>query len=201
MTGPFAAGIARAMSADEFGPPGDPTRHLALAELERRLVALAPASRDAGDVALVVRRQPDKTRETPKRVTLGPSTGVPGDAWERRASPDPEEQLTVMQVDVAETIANGQALTVFGDNLFVALDLSAENLPAGSRVRVGGALLEVTPRPHDGCRKFATRFGHDALRVVSKRELRSRNLRGIYMRVVEAGDVAVRDPIVVVSRG
>jgi hypothetical protein len=192
----------REMSADEglFGPPGDPSRHLALGQLEERLGALPAAPRDAGRVALVVRRCADKARESPDRVELRPATGVPGDAWGRRAAADTEAELTVMEVDLAEMIANGQPLTVFGDNLFIELDLSVENLPVGSRVRVGLSLLEVTPKPHNGCRKFAARFGQDALRLVSKRELRHRNLRGIYMRVVERGEVVVGDRVEVLSR-
>lgn len=105
-----------------------------------------------------------------------------------------------MQIDVARLVANGQALTVFGDNLFLDLDLSVENLPIGSQVRIGSARLEVTPKPHNGCRKFAARFGHDALRLVSKPELRHRKLRGIYMRVLEAGATGPGDVVEVLSR-
>lgn len=184
----------------QFGPPGDPSRHLPLGELEQKLGTLPAAPRDAGRVALLVRRRPDKVRETPTRIDLGPDTGVPGDAWGRGQKPDRAAQVTVMEIDVAEMIANGQPLTVFGDNLFLALDLSVENLPTGSRLRLGRALLEVTAKPHNGCRKFAARFGHDALRLVANPELRHRNLRGIYMSVVEAGEVAVGDAVAVVSR-
>ena len=184
----------------QFGPPGDPSRHLPLGELEQKLGTLPAAPRDAGRVAFLVRRRPDKVRETPTRIDLGPDTGVPGDAWGRGQKPDRAAQLTVMEIDVAEMIANGQPLTVFGDNLFLALDLSVENLPTGSRVRLGRALLEVTAKPHNGCRKFAARFGHDALRLVANPQLRHRNLRGIYMSVVEAGEVAVGDAVAVVSR-
>ena len=184
----------------QFGPPGDPSRHLPLGELEQKLGTLPAAPRDAGRVALLVRRRPDKVRETPTRIDLGPDTGVPGDAWGRGQKPDRAAQVTVMEIDVAEMVANGQPLTVFGDNLFLALDLSVENLPTGSRLRLGRALLEVTAKPHNGCRKFAARFGHDALRLVSNPELRRRNLRGIYMCVVEAGEVAVGDAVAVVSR-
>jgi len=90
---------------------------------------------------------------------------------------------------------------LFGDNLFLDLDLSVDNLPLGSRVRVGGATLEVTPKPHIGCRKFQARFGPDALRFVSKPALRHRNLRGIYMRVFEAGDAGPGDAVEVLARG
>ena len=183
-----------------FGPAGDPSRHLALDRLEAALRALRPSPRDRGRLALLVRRRPDKTRETPDRVELRPATGLPGDAWGWRENADPDAELTVMQMDVADLIANGQPLTVFGDNLFLDLDLSKDNLPVGSWLRIGGALLEVTQKPHDGCRKFAARFGRDAIRFVSKPELRPRNLRGIYLRVVEGGAVGVGDAVEVLWR-
>jgi MOSC domain-containing protein YiiM len=151
-------------------------------------------------VALIVRRRPDGVRETPARVQLSPEQGVPGDRWSRRSPEKPDAQLTVMRRDVAEVLANGQPLTVFGDNLFVDLDISAGNLPLGTRLRVGGAVAAVSPKPHDGCQKFRTRFGGDALRCVQARETRSQNRRGIYWTVVEAGEVAVGDPVEVLSR-
>jgi MOSC domain-containing protein YiiM len=131
---------------------------------------------------------------------MTPSSGLPGDAWERESPDAFEAQLTVMQVNVAELIANGQPLTLFGDNLFVDLDLSTANLPAGSRLRAGSVTLEVTPEPHDGCQKFRGRFGPDALRFVSKADLRHLNLRGIHMKVAEAGVLSVGDPVEVIYR-
>lgn len=131
---------------------------------------------------------------------MTPESGVPGDAWGRQRRPAPDAQLTVMQIDVAELIANGQPLTLFGDNLFFELDLSAANLPPGSRLRAGTATLEVTPEPHNGCRKFRARFGDAALRFVSKKDLRHLNLRGVYMRVVDSGEIAAGDPVQVLSR-
>jgi len=190
-----------AIDASAFGPCGDPACHLTFAELAQRLGALPSAPTDSGQVALVVRRHPDKTRETLERVELHPAGGVPGDGWGRHATPDPDAELTVMEADVATMIANGQPLTIFGDNLFLRLDLSIENLPVGSRLRVGGTILQVTAKPHNGCRKFAARFGHDALHLVSDRALRHRNLRGIYMRVVQAGPIGSGDAVEVLARG
>jgi hypothetical protein len=181
-------------------PAGDPARHLALAALEAGLAALGDLPKDAGRVTLIVRRTADGTRETPAAVELTLAEGVPGDDWTRRPPRDQEAQLAVMCTRVAELIGNGQPLTVFGDNLFVDLDLSVANLPIGTRLRVGGALVAVTPKPHNGCSKFRARFGADALRFVQAKPTRDRNLRGIYWKVVEPGAVAVGAPIAVVSK-
>jgi MOSC domain-containing protein YiiM len=186
--------------AKEREPQGDPARHLPLAELEAGLRALPPARRDEGRVALIVRRLPDGARETLERVRLSSQEGVPGDDWTRRPPRDPNAQLTVMRREVAELIANGQPLTLFGDNLIVDLDLSAAHLPTGTRLRVGEAQVEVTPKPHDGCLEFRNRFGAAALRFVQAPAMRDQNLRGIYWKVVEEGDAGVGDAIRVIQR-
>lgn len=183
------------------GSVGDPARFLALDALDAGL-SESSAPGDVGRVVLIVRRvAPAGLREALPRVELSPEAGAPGDAWGRGRAPDPQAQLTVMQIDVATLVANGQPLELFGDNLFVDLDLSRRNLPIGSRLRAGGAILEVTPLPHNGCRKFLARFGADALGFVSRPETRHRNLRGVYMRVVEAGVVAAGDLVTVLRRG
>lgn len=179
---------------------GDPARYHTLDHLEQSLAALPEAPRDAGRVAIIVRRGEGGRRELPERVVMTPQSGVPGDAWGRDPQPLLVAQLAVIQLDIVELIANGQPPVLSGDNLYLQLDLSAENLPVGSRLQVGGALMEVTPMAHNGCKKFRARFGPDALQFVSKPELRHRNLRGIYLRVVEAGEIAVGDAVHVTSR-
>src|SRR5262245_55559090 len=190
-----------ALGNEAYGPRGDASRHRPLAELEAGLRALAAVPKDSGSLALLVRRRADGVRETPGLALLSPEEGLCGDGWSRRPPRDPEAQLAVMRRDVAELIANGQALSLFGDNLFVDLDISAANLPAGTRLRVGGALVEVTREPHDGCVKFKGRFGQDALRFVQAKPTRGQNFRGIYWKVVEAGEARVGDPVEVLSRG
>ena len=188
------------LQQEAYGPPGDGARHRPLAELEAGFRVLPEPPRESGRLVLVVRRRTDGIRETPARVRLTPEEGVPGDGWRRRPPGDPAAQLAVMRSDVAALIANGQPLTVFGDNLFVDLDISAANLPAGARLRVGEAIVEVTPKPHNGCHKFAGRFGVDGLRFVQAAPTRAQNLRGIYWKVVAAGAAGVGDPIRVLSR-
>jgi len=148
---------------------------------------------------IVCRRAPG-AHEALEEVRLSLEEGVPGDEWNRRAG-DLEAQITVIRRDVAELISNGQPLTTSGDNLIVDLDISAENLPAGTRLRVGKAIVEMTPLPHNGCKKFATRFGQDAARFVQAKETRHLNLRGIHWKVIEAGEVRAGDRIEVIARG
>lgn len=179
---------------------GDPAAFVELTALCAGLGAAAPPPRDCGRVLLLVRRVQEGRREAPNRVDLTAAGGMPGDAWLRKSPDKPEAQLAVMQHAVATLIANGQPLTLFGDNVFLDLDLSAANLPIGSRLRAGAAVLEVTPKPHNGCHRFQGRFGADALRFVAHPERRHLNLRGIYLRVVEDGPVAVGDPVEVLMR-
>lgn len=182
------------------GPHGDEELHLARQVLDERFQALPAPPTDVGRIALLVSRRENEVRETPERVRLTPQGGMPGDAWGRNTPEWLDAQLTAMRADVAELVANGQPLSLSGDNLFVELDLSRENLPVGARLRAGSALLEVTPEPHNGCAKFRSRFGGDALALTADRSLRHLNLRGIYLRVIEAGDVGVGDEIAVLER-
>jgi len=179
---------------------GDPVAFLEFEVLTTRLASAPPAPTDEGRVRMIVTRHPGGRRELLERVTMTPDSGMPGDSWGRQRRPSLEAQLAVMQFNVAELIANGQPLALSGDQLYLDLDLSDSNLPAGTRLRVGTATLEVTPMPHNGCRKFRARFGDGALRLVSAPELRHLNLRGVYLRVAEAGEIAVGDPIHVLSR-
>jgi hypothetical protein len=179
---------------------GEPARFRTLADLEQILLTMPAANKDAGRVTLLMRRTEGGRREVLDSMVLSPDLGVPGDAWMREDERSPEMQIAVMEAQVAELIANGQPLALFGDCLILDLDLSAGNLPPGARLRIGEAVLEVTPMPHNGCRKFLARFGEGALRFVSIPRLRHRNLRGIYLRVVAEGAVRTGDAADVLSR-
>ena len=174
--------------------------HRSLEELEGGFRALSPPPADAGRLALIVCRRAAGVHEALERVRLTSEEGVRGDEWNRRAPRNPEAQLTVIRRDIAELIAHGQPLTTSGDNLIVELDISAANLPVGTRLRVGEAVVEVTSKPHNGCHKFARRFGQDAVRFVQAPATRHHNLRGSYWRVVEAGEAGAGAVIQVLSR-
>jgi MOSC domain-containing protein YiiM len=162
-------------------------------ELEATWHAAAPAPRGNGTVRLICVRVAEGVHETPERVDVTPEDGVAGDRW-ATGPRDLHAQVTLMNVRVTELVLrDGALLDLPGDNFQVDLDLSEEALPAGTRLRIGGALLEVSAEPHTGCKKFSARFGLDALKWVN--EHRDRRLRGLNCRVLEAGPVAVGDPV------
>ena len=179
---------------------GDPASRLGMADLEARLAQLTASPRDLSSISLLVRRGEGGLRDVIVSGRLSAEAGLVGDEWVRKAERSPDAQLTMMEFQVAQLIANGQSLGLFGDQLFAGLDLSRENLPAGSQLEVGAAVLEVTGKPHNGCQKFRSRFGADALRFVSRPDLRPRNFRGIYLRVLRDGGVAVGDSVTVTHR-
>ncbi len=187
----------------------DPHRHLSLEALVQGLEKLAPAPTDSGRVVTLVARGAAGERATPSSIRVAPESAIQGDRWGRERSKGEsrwgrgqylEMQITTMEAAVGELIANGQPLPLFGDNLLVELDLSSANLPIGSRLRIGSSTLEVTPFPHNGCAQFKARFGADALRFIAEKSRRPRNLRGIYLRVVERGEIAVDDKVEILFR-
>jgi len=180
-----------------------PVAGLSLKELEEGLGYVAAASSDVGTLELIVRRPADLERELLGEGELSLELGLVGDLWAERPSsktgaPNPEAQVTVMSARAAALMAGSEdheAWAQAGDQLYVDLDLSEANMPAGSRLEIGKAVLEVTADPHLGCGKFIKRFGVEALKLVNSDEGRALRLRGVNARVVVAGRVARGDAV------
>lgn len=185
--------------SERVHPSGDPSLHLPRGALEARLDALLPPPRDEGTIELIVRRRADGTRDLPTRARLTVESGLEGDLW-AAGRRDPGCQVTAIRADVARVIANGQPVSLFGDNLVVALDLGAANLPPGAMVSIGEALCEVTASPHTGCGLFEGRFGADALAVTLEPSRLPHRLRGVHLRVLRDGAIEVGCRISVVGR-
>ncbi len=174
-----------------------------LTSLEESLDHIRQAPADNGTVELIVRRPAVDAREVMTEAWLDARDGLEGDTWRARGSsrtpdgrPNPEAQLTLMSSRVAAAIAGErERWPLAGDQLFVDLDISRANLPPGSRVQIGSAVIEFSEAPHTGCAKFSARFGVDALRFVNAPEGRDLRLRGANCRVVVAGQVRGGDAI------
>jgi len=171
--------------------------------LEAGLDHIRRAPTDRGRVELIVRRPAENEREVLAIGVLDRSEGLVGDTWRVRPSmrtPDgsahPDMQLNVMSSRVAQLVAGrADRWQLAGDQLFLDLDLSEANLPAGTRLELGSAVIEITDQPHLGCAKFASRFGADALRFVNSPAGRELRLRGLNARVIMAGDVRAGDEV------
>ena len=176
-------------------------QHLTTEELQAGLDEIRRAPKDKGVLELIVRRPGVNDREVLEEAELDLDEGLVGDGWKRRrstttpdGSPNPLMQLNVMNARVIALVAQEKSRWhLAGDQLFLDLDLSAENLPAGSRLSLGSAVIEVTPPPHLGCQKFVARFGLEAMRFVNSPLGRQLHLRGINAKVVQAGVIRVGD--------
>ncbi len=168
------------------------TEHL-LAGLDH--VRAAPA--DGGTLELVVRRPTVGEREVLEEGELDTELGLVGDSWSLRGSnPNPKSQLTLMGARAAALIAGEREhWPPAGDQLFVDLDLSVANVPPGTRLAIGSAILEVSDQPHLGCGKFTQRYGEDARAFVNAPEGVELNLRGLNARVVQGGMVRRGDAV------
>lgn len=183
--------------------------HLSRPELEAGLEMIRRSPVDDGTLDMIVARPAEDAREVLGAGRLDLLHGLVGDNWRTRGStstPDgsanPDAQLTVMNARVAALVAGtpdhgGLA----GDQLYLDLDLRAERLPAGTRLRIGDAVIEITAKPHRGCAKFAARFGNEALRFVNTGEGLLLNLRGRNARVVTPGTVRRGDAVTRVPAG
>jgi Uncharacterized protein conserved in bacteria len=174
-------------------------KHLTMQELEAALEHLREAPKDDGVLQLIVCRPDVDQREEMHQAELDPVKGLVGDNWIVRpssktpdGSPHPEMQINIMNVRVTALVAQErERWSLAGDQLYIDMDLSKENLPAGSRIQVGSAVLEVSPLPHTGCAKFVSRFGVDAMKFVNSEVGKELCLRGINAKVVQAGTVKV----------
>ena len=156
-----------------------------------------------GELRLIASRPANLQRAVLDEAELDPTVGLVGDNWLARGSrhgvdgaADPDRQITVMNIRVAELVASGlDRVPLAGDQLYVDFDLSIDNLPPGSRLVIGTAELEVSAAPHLGCAKFVERFGPEAMRFVNSRVGRSLRLRGMNAKVVVGGTVRVGDRV------
>lgn len=158
---------------------------------------------DVGTIEMIVRRPEREEREEVQQAEFDPQQGLIGDNWYVRGSsstPDgsahPEAQITLMNSRVIQLIAGDRSRwELAGDQLFVDLDLSQDNLPIGQQIKVGDVILEIAELPHTGCAKFAKRYGAYARKFVMTDEGKQLRFRGVYAKVIQGGNIKVKDTI------
>jgi MOSC domain-containing protein YiiM len=187
--------------------PVDVHTHRSAEQLAAGMPHIDAAPRDTGTLDVLVRRPAVNERDVLEVGELSLTEGLVGDTWSQRSSrrtpdgsPHPDMQLNVMSSRVLAALADRERWQLAGDQLLVDLDLSPENLPTGTRLEIGTAVIEVTDQPHTGCAKFAERFGPEALRFVNTGAGAERRFRGLNAKVVQPGSIRPGDTITVVRR-
>jgi hypothetical protein len=176
-------------------------RQLSAEELGQGLDNILQSPKDDGSLELIVRRPEVDEREVLAEGRLDTEQGLVGDNWKARGSrhmpggtADPEMQLNIMNSRVVSLVADDpDRRDLAGDQLYLDLDLSYENLPPGTQLELGDAIIEVTEPPHTGCKKFAARFGKDAMVFVNSGMGKKLNFRGINAKVIRSGDIKSGD--------
>jgi len=176
-------------------------KHLTMSELEAGLEEIRRAPKDEGVLELIVRRPAVNDREILESAELHLDEGLIGDSWKRRTSkstpdgsPNPLMQLNIMNSRVTALVAQDKdRWQLAGDQLYIDMDLSEENTPAGTCLALGSAVIEVTSPPHLGCQKFVARFGLDAMKFVNSPLGKQLHLRGLNTKVIQGGIIRIGD--------
>lgn len=163
--------------------------------------------KDVGTIEMIVRRPQADEREEVQQAEFDTKEGLLGDNWLARGngsrpdgSADPEAQVTLMNSRVIQLIAGDKSRwAIAGDQVFVDFDLSSDNLPAGHRIQIGEAILEISETPHTGCAKFAKRYGAHARKFVMTDEGKQLRFRGVNAKVIQGGMIKLSDTITKLS--
>ncbi len=154
------------------------------------------APKEVGTLDLIVGRPAVDERITLASAELDVDRGLVPDRWSRGSKPNLKSQVTVANARAAQLVAGERSRWgLAGDQLYVDFDLSSENVPPGTKLAIGSAVIEVSDQPHLGCEKFAARFGQTARVFANSPEGIAVNFRGINTRVVQSGTVRIGDPV------
>ncbi len=182
-------------------------KFLTAAELEAGVGEVRKSPKDNGEVRMIVRRPRPNEREVLTEARIDMNLGLVGDCWRERTIakmpgelPNPELQLTIVNARAIELIAGSrERWSLAGDQLYIDLDLSTGNLPPGTKLSIGTSVVEISDKPHNGCKKYTERFGLEAMKYVNSPVGKELHLRGIYARVVKPGLVRNGDKAIKIT--
>ena len=178
-------------------------QHVSMAELEAGMDHIRQSPKDNGTLMMIVRRPQENERQVIDNGELDLQQGLVGDSWRAResshtsdGSADIDTQITIMNARTIALLAQGEERwSLAGDQLYIDMDLSIDNLPPGTRLALGLAVIEVSAVPHTGCKKFSSRFGVEAMKFVNSPEGKQLHLRGINAKIIQAGAIQVGDVV------
>ena len=178
-------------------------KHLPMETLTAGLDEVRRSPATTGVLELIVRRPRTDVREVVESAELDEAEGLVGDGWKARGSSNTDDGSAELERQL--TLANARLMAVVarekrhwppaGDQLYVDFDLSQDNAPPGTRLAIGDAVIEVTATPHTGCKKYASRYGLDALQFISTPMGKHLRLRGMYAKVVRSGTIQAGDTV------
>lgn len=176
-------------------------KQLDINELEAGLEVIRQSPKDGGMLDLIVCCSQNGKLEEFDQAALDPVMGLVGDDRQQRRNhtalddkTHPDRQLSIMNSRVIALIADHpERWKLCDDQLYFDMDLSVDNLPAGTQLSIGSAIIEVTSVSHRGGEKFAANFGVDAMHFVDSELGKQLNLRGINAKVVKPGTICVGD--------
>jgi hypothetical protein len=167
-----------------------------LDELQAGFEHVRDSPREVGTLEMIVGRPAVDERVLLVSGELDVDRGLVADRWSRGSRPNPKAQLTVTNARAAQLVAGDRGRwALAGDQLYADFDLSPENIPPGTRLAIGSAVIEVSDQPHLGCEKYSARFGRTAREFANSPEGVSVSFRGINTRVVESGTIHVGDAV------
>jgi len=182
----------------------NPVSHVSALELDQGLADVIASPSETGRLEFIFVRPTKNERQSVASAELTLEGGIDGDRWASDSfyrlndgRSDPRCQVSIMNSRLLRQIAGEEsAMCLAGDNLIVDLDLSEANLPAGSRLAIGGeVVLEISELPHTGCSKFEARYGAEARSFVNNKQGKSLHLRGRYTQIIRGGTIRVGDAV------
>jgi len=178
-------------------------QYLSMTELEAGMDHIRQSPKNEGILKMIVRRPNVDEREALYEGELSTTEGLVGDTWKSRGSshtadgsPSVNAQITIMNARAIALLApDEEHWSLAGDQLYIDMDLSDDNIPPGTQLTIGSAIVEVSAQPHSGCKKFSSRFGVEAMKFVNSPEGKQLHLRGINTKVIQAGIIRVGDAV------